>query len=46
MDSDPEAAAMLMMRHLQLSLESVLEVSDAAPEPEQVTGTRARGGTA
>jgi DNA-binding GntR family transcriptional regulator len=47
MDSDPEAAAMLMMRHLQLSLESVLEVSDAAPEPGQVTGTRrARGGTA
>jgi DNA-binding GntR family transcriptional regulator len=46
MDSDPEAAAMLMMRHLQLSLESVLEVSDAAPEPGQATGTRARGGTA
>jgi DNA-binding GntR family transcriptional regulator len=46
MDSDPEAAAMLMMRHLQLSLESVLEVSDAAPEPGKVPSTRAQGGTA
>jgi DNA-binding GntR family transcriptional regulator len=46
MDSDPEAAAMLMMRHLQLSLESVLEVSDAAPEPGKVPSTRAQGGNA
>jgi DNA-binding GntR family transcriptional regulator len=36
MGSDPGAAAILMMRHLQLSLASVLRVSDSAPESESL----------
>jgi DNA-binding GntR family transcriptional regulator len=36
MESEPEAAAMLMMRHLQLSLASVLRVSEASPGTGQL----------
>jgi DNA-binding GntR family transcriptional regulator len=44
--SDPGEAAMLMMRHLQLSLASVLRVSETSPESGQRVSAPAHGGTA
>jgi DNA-binding GntR family transcriptional regulator len=46
MGSDPGAAAILMMRHLQLSLASVLRVSDASAESDELFNDPAQGGTA
>jgi DNA-binding GntR family transcriptional regulator len=47
MASDPGAAAILMMRHLQLSLASVLRVADTSPESEELfDNPAAQGGTA
>jgi DNA-binding GntR family transcriptional regulator len=44
--SDPDVAAMLMMRHLQLSLASVLRISETSPEYGQVVSIPAMGGSA
>jgi DNA-binding GntR family transcriptional regulator len=43
MESEPEAAAMLMMRHLRLSLASVLRVSEGSPEPGQLLSSAQDG---
>jgi DNA-binding GntR family transcriptional regulator len=44
--SDPDVAAMLMMRHLQLSLASVLQISETSPEYGEVVSIPALGGSA
>jgi DNA-binding GntR family transcriptional regulator len=44
MGSDPDAAAALMIRHLQLSLASVLRVSETSPESGQIVTTPSQGG--
>jgi DNA-binding GntR family transcriptional regulator len=44
--SDPGAAAMLMMRHLQHALTSILHVSETAPEPGLLASTPVQGGSA
>jgi DNA-binding GntR family transcriptional regulator len=46
MSSDPEAAARLMIRHLELSLASALHVSETSPGAGQVAGSQAQSGAA